>query len=142
MANKNSRYTYVNFANDVIRITNGETLTAEELTRIREKAGDLLTTQNNKAEYNKANPKKATAKGASEATQANANAIGAILPNDSDNAMTAADINTALGTEFTALQVANAVKFIDGATSTKVIRETVNGKGLKAEREYTAYFRA
>ena len=53
--------------------------------------------------------------------------------------MTAAEINAALGTDYTALQVANAVKYIEGAKASKVIRKTTNAKGLTAEKEYTAY---
>ena len=54
--------------------------------------------------------------------------------------MTAAEINKALGADYTALQVANAVKFIEGIQSCKVVRDTVNGKGLRQQKEYTAYF--
>jgi hypothetical protein len=132
-----SKYTYINFAEDVIGILTGTVEVTQEVgERMIAKAQDLINTQSNKAAYNKANPKKNAAKGASEDTMNKANAIAAVL---SDTPMTAADINTALGTEFTALQVANAVKFIDGAQSCKVVRTTVNGKGLKADREYTAY---
>lgn len=141
MAKTNSRYTYQMFAQEVIQIVAGElAVTPEVALRVTEKAQALAGTQAKKAEYNKLNPKKAAPKGASEKTQATANAISAILT--ADNALTTADINELLGTEFSALQVANAVKFIDGATSQKVIRETVNAKGLKAQKEYTAYVKA
>ena len=51
-----------------------------------------------------------------------------------------AEINAELGTTYTALNVANALRFVDNVKSTKVVRETVNSKGLKAQREYTAYY--
>lgn len=54
--------------------------------------------------------------------------------------MTMREINAALGTDYTALQVANAVKYIPGAESCKVWRMVTNGRGEKVEREYTAYF--
>jgi hypothetical protein len=137
MANTNSRYTYVDFANEVIAALTGELeVTADVAKRICEKADALRISHENKAAYNKANPKKSTAKGASADTQAKADAIAGVL---SATPMTASDINEALGTDFTALQVANATKFIPGVTSQKVIRDTVNGKGLRAQKEYTAY---
>jgi hypothetical protein len=130
----NNRYTYVNFAQEAIALANGETI--NDIARFIAKANDLQATQEAKAAYNKANPKKATAKGASDETKAKAAQIGAILTNAPK---TAAEINAELGTEYTALQVANAVKFIDGARSEKVIRETVNAKGLRSQKEYTGY---
>jgi pyocin large subunit-like protein len=136
MANK---YTYLDFANEVKGLVKGEiAITAEIAERVIAKADDLAKTQENKANYNKNNPKKAEPKGASEDTKAKANAIAAVIDN---NPKTASEINGELGTDFTALQVANAVKFIPGVVSVKVIRETVNAKGLKAQKEYTAYTR-
>lgn len=136
-----SRYTYVSFANEVIALVTGELeVTPEIAKRITEKAEALRGTQEKKAAYNAANPKKTAPKGASEKTQATANAIAAILPTTAENAITTAEINETLGTEFTALNVANAVKFIPNAQRAKVIRETVNAKGLKAQKEYTGYF--
>lgn len=54
--------------------------------------------------------------------------------------MTMLEINAALGTDYTALQVANAVKYIPGAESCKVWRMVTNSRGEKVEREYSAYF--
>src|SRR5215510_11690691 len=133
MANS-TKYTYVTFANEAIALANGTPLT--DVARFIEKATALIATQESKSAYNKANPKKSTAKGASEDTKAKAAQIAGVLNTEP---LTASDINELLGTEYTALQVANAVKFIEGATSTKVIRESVNAKGLKAQKEYTAY---
>ena len=132
-----TRYTYAKFATEVIAVLNGEIeVTAEVKERMTEKANALLAAQAAKAEYNATHPKKNTAKGASEATKAKAEAIRSVLGAEP---MTAAEINTALGTDYTALQVANAVKFIEGAKSCKVVRKTTNAKGLTAEKEYTAY---
>lgn len=133
----NTKYTYIDFANEAIALAKGEPI--KDIKVFIEKAEALLATQESKKEYNAKNPKKATAKGASEETRTKANAIQSVLTAEP---MTATEINKALNADYTALQVANAVKFIDGVQSTKVIRETVNAKGLKQQKEYTAYFKA
>ncbi len=133
-----SRYTYAQFAADVIAVMNGEVeITADLREKMTAKAADLANAQAKKAEYNATHPKKSAAKGASTETKAKADAIKGVLGTDP---MTAAEINKALGADYTALQVANAVKFIEGIQSCKVVRETVNGKGLRQQKEYTAYF--
>lgn len=53
--------------------------------------------------------------------------------------MTAAEINAALGTDYTALQVAVAVKLISGAGTTTVKRRISTG-GVNTEKDYTAYY--
>lgn len=138
MAKTNSRYTYIGFAEDAIRLATGKELSVSAETFI-DKANALLATQNAKAEYSKKQASKAKPKGASQATKENASAIEAVL---SETPQTASELNAAMGLELTPLQVANAVKFIEGAESCKVVRETINGKGLKSEKHYTAYFRA
>jgi hypothetical protein len=135
-----SKYTYVTFADEVITLANGGTV--ENLERLIEKATALKATHENKATYNKANPKKSTAKGASAETMAKAEQIAEVLPTDAENAVTAAEINELIGTEFSALQVANAIKFIENATSVKVVRSTTGKNGLTAEKMYTAYYKA
>ena len=133
-----SRYTYAQFAADVIAVMNGEIeITADLREKMTAKAADLANAQAKKAEYNANHPKKAAAKGASAETKAKAEAIKGVLGADP---MTAAEINKALGADYTALQVANAVKFIEGIQSCKVVRDTVNGKGLRQQKEYTASF--
>lgn len=128
-------YTYANLALDVIAMLNGEPVKTDTGVML-EKAEALLQAQLNKAAYNATHPRKSTAKGPSEKTAA---VMAAIKPVLGTEPMTAADINAALGTTYTALQVANAVKYIDGVTSCKVVRTTTNSKGLKADKEYTAY---
>ena len=141
--NTTARYTYITFAEEVKALIEGKLeITAEVAARITEKADALIATQESKAAYNAKNPKKTAAKGASETTKANANMIMAILGDTEDVARTGADINNELGTNFTALQVANACKFIPDIRSCKVVREVTNSKGLKAEKLYTAYYRA
>ena len=136
--NTTSRYTYAQFGLDIIALAKGELeLTPELSIKLMEKAQALVNAQEKKAEYNATHPKKSSAKGASTATQEKANAIKGVLGAEP---MTAAEINEALGTDYTALQVANAIKFVEGAQSTKVVRRTTNSKGLTAEKEYTAYF--
>lgn len=132
-----SKYTYKQFGLDIIALALGELeLTPEVSIRLMEKAQALVSAQDSKAAYNAAHPKKSTAKGASAATMEKANAIKSVL---TASPMTAAEINAALGTDYTALQVANAVKYIEGVTSEKVVRTVTNSKGLTSEKEYTGY---
>ena len=137
MNKTSSRYTYADFAAEVISIVKGDTeITDAVRDRVIEKALALSLAQANKAAYNAAHPKAGKAKGASAETAAKAAAIKGVL---TATPMTAAEINAALGTDYTALQVANAVKYIEGVSTSKVVRETVNGKGLRQQKEYTAY---
>lgn len=137
MSTTTSKYTYASFASDVIALANGEIeLTADLAAKLTAKANDLLTAQVKKAEYNAAHKSTKAPKGASAETKAKADAIRKVL---NTTPMTAAEISAAVGTDYTALQVANAVKYIEGVKSCKVVRDTVNAKGLKAQKEYTAY---
>ena len=132
-----SKYTYKQFGLDIIALAKGELeLTPEVSIRLMEKAQALVNAQESKAAYNATHPKKSTAKGASAATMEKANAIKSVL---TASPMTAAEINAALGTDYTALQVANAVKYIEGVTSEKIVRTVTNSKGLTSEKEYTGY---
>ena len=72
-----------------------------------------------------------------KATAERAKAIAKVLGSEP---MTMREINAALGTDYRALHVANAVKSIPGAESCKVWRMVTNSRGEKVEREYTAYF--
>lgn len=133
----NSKYTYKQFGLDIIALAKGELeLTPEVSIRLMEKAQVLVNAQESKAAYNATHPKKSTAKGASAATMEKANAIKSVL---TASPMTAAEINAALGTDYSALQVANAVKYIEGVTSEKVVRTITNSKGLTSQKEYTGY---
>lgn len=138
MNKTNNKYTYAQFASDVIALANGEIEITDALRdNLVNKATDLLEAQAKKAEYNATHPSKSKAKGASAETMAKASAIKSVL---SATPMTTADINGALGTDYNALQIANCVKYIDGIKTCKVVRETVNSKGLHAQKEYTAYY--
>ena len=130
-------YTYSMFAQDVIRALDGTlTMTNETAKNMRAKAEALLAQQIKRAEYSATHPSTKTPKGASAETKAKAEMIAKVLTADPK---TAAEISNACGVEFSALQVANACKFIPGVKSCKVVRTTRNAKGLTAEREYTAY---
>lgn len=132
-----SKYTYKQFGLDIIALAKGELeLSPEVAMRLMEKAQALVNAQESKAAYNATHPKKSTAKGASAATMEKANAIKSVL---TASPMTAAEINAALGTDYSALQVANAVKYIEGVTSEKVVRTIANSKGLTSQKEYTGY---
>ncbi len=72
----------------------------------------------------------------SEETAARARIIEPVL---SAVPMTAAEINAALGTDYTALQVAVAVKLIPGVGTTTVKRRISTG-GVNTEKDYTAYY--
>lgn len=132
---KTTTYTYVNFANDVIAMLSGEKVETSTNVMI-EKAKALRATNEKKAEYNAKSPKKSTAKGASEKTQGHIKTLSTVFGSEY---LTANDINETLGTDFTALQVANAVKFMPNIESGKVVRTVVNAKGLKADKMYTGY---
>ena len=54
--------------------------------------------------------------------------------------MTAKEINAALGTDYTALQIANAVKFIPSACTAKAFRIETDKDGNPTLREFTAYY--
>lgn len=139
MPNTTSKYTYAQFAAEVIGIVNDEVeITAEVAARVSAKARDLLTQQERKAQYNAEHKSERTPKGASEATKALATIIGGVLD---ATPKTAAEISVLVGNPaLSALNVANACKYIPNCQSCKVVREMTNKKGLKAEKEYTAYF--
>lgn len=139
---KTARYTYLTFANEVKAILEGTLeITPEVVERVSGKADDLIAAQTAKRDYSAANPRKSTSKGASENTKALAEKVSEVLGFGKDSARTSAEINAALETNLSPLQIATAVKFISGASSCKVIREVVNSKGLRNEKEYTAYFK-
>lgn len=102
-----------------------------------DKLEGMVAQEVKRAEYSATHRKPSQAKGPSEATKQVAAEIAAVL---TDTPMTAAEINEILGTDYTALKVAGAIKFIAGAQSQKVVRPTVGKNGLRAEREYTGYF--
>lgn len=73
--------------------------------------------------------------------KANAERAKAIAKVLGSEPMTMRDINAALGTDYSALQVADAVKkYIPGAESCEVMRTVTNSRGEKVERVYAAYF--
>lgn len=53
--------------------------------------------------------------------------------------MTAAEINAALGTDYTPLQISNAMRCISGASAGREVRMTVGANGLRREKEYAVY---
>lgn len=137
---KNTRYTYVSFGNEVVDVVasalTNKLIDAMQAERMIDKANALIATQEKKSTYNAANPKKSTPKGASEKTQAVANALASVL---TDIPMTTAELNEALGTTYTPLQVSNAIKFVPNWAKETVVRDVVSPKGLKSQKEYTAY---
>ena len=53
--------------------------------------------------------------------------------------MTAAEINAALGMDYTPLQISNAVQHISGASAGREVRMTVGASGRRREKEYAVY---
>ena len=53
--------------------------------------------------------------------------------------MTAAEINAALGTDYTPLQISNAMQRISGASAGREVRMTVDASGRRREKEYAVY---
>lgn len=138
MAEKKERYTDAMLYNDLVQIVDAADLEEAKRNAIIEKLLKKQEQVAKRAEYSKEH-RKSTASKVTEATKAIAAEIGAIL---TDTPMTTAEINEILGTDYTALRVANAAKFIPGAVTAKVVRPTVNKAGLRSEKEYTAYFLA
>lgn len=54
--------------------------------------------------------------------------------------MTASEINEALGTEYSVLMLSGTLSKSSFVSRTKVVRTTINNKGLKAEREFTGFY--
>ena len=135
MANKT--YTDKQFFMDVLDLI--EEADLDDVTRgaMVAKANGKLDQLAHRAEYAATHRKPSQAKGASDATKALAAEIGAVL---TDTPMTTAEINEILGADYSPLRVSNAVKYIPGVVSQKVVRETVDKNGLKVERQYTGYF--
>ena len=130
------KYTYVDFAQEVIALVSEMDIEKAVADRVIDKAQALLATQLKKAEYSATHPKKSTAKGAGEKTLALVAELKTVL---NATPMTSAEIAKALGKELNPLQISNAIKYIDGVKSEKVVRATKNSKGLTAEKLYTAY---
>ena len=136
-SSKTGKYTYTDFATDVLALLEGQKSLKElPVAAMCDKAKALLNAQATKQAYNAAHPRKSSSNGPSGDTKTRAEQIATVLDGDPK---TAADINALLGTEYTALQVANACKYITGCQSCKVVRSTTSSKGLKADKEYTAY---
>ena len=134
-----STYSYAEFTNDILALLDGELeLTNDKAAEMRDKTIAFQNTLKKRAEYNANHPRKGVSK-LSDTTKANIEKISGVLKN-STKPMTTSDINAALHADLTPLQVANAVKYIEGIKSTKAIREAVDKKGLKAQKEYTAYY--
>lgn len=134
-----ANYTYIDFLEEIIQLTDiSENITTETADRIKTKARALKKALENKANYNSKNPRKA--KGASPETLAIRDKILAILPNNENEAMTSARIADTLKMPLTPLSIATATKFIPNIAKTKVVDTYINSKGLKSERQYTAYY--
>lgn len=136
---KKERYTDAMLYADLMDIVDTADLEEAKRNAIIEKLLKKQEQVAKRAEYSKEHRKPATKKGPTEATKAIAAEIGAIL---TDMPMTTAEINEILGTDYTPLRVANAAKFIPGAVTARVVRPTIGKNGLRAEKEYTAYFLA
>lgn len=138
MAEKKERYTDAMLYNDLVQIVTVADLEEAKRNAIIEKLLKKQEQVAKRAEYSKEH-RKPTASKVSEATKTIAAEIGAIL---TDTPITTAEINDVLGTDYTALKVANAAKFIPGVATARVVRPMVNKAGLRMEKEYTAYFLA
>lgn len=135
---KKEQYTYMDMVTDCTNyISASADIPAAKKEQILDKLNALADSYTKKAEYAATHRKPSKAKGPSAETKERAEQIKGVL---TDNPMTTAEINVALGTNFSALQVANAVKYLDNVQTAKVIREAISKDGLRADRQYTAYF--
>lgn len=130
-----ANYTDKDFYNDVLNLIAESDLDDVVAGAMTAKALKKLEQVEHRAEYSANHRKPATSK-VSAATKEGAAEIGAILTAEP---MTASEINEVLGTDYTALRVANLCRYIPGVVTSKVRRMTVDRKGLSVEREYTAY---
>ena len=141
---KNTRYTYSQFAKDVLELLASVDVTdfgldSESMT---EKANALIEQQERKRAYN-ANKRAENAGKPKELSDKMKDLIALIkpaIPKGKENAVTGADINRITGSELYAMQISNACSHIPNCQKVKVIREVENSKGLKQEKEYTAYY--
>jgi len=130
-------FTKVDFANSVIALVNGDVeLTKELAENMLDKANALLASEANRKAYAETH-KTSKAKGAGEKTKALIAELTKVLDK---TPKTSAEISKELGRDISALNIANATKYMENVDKTKVVRTTINTKGLKSEKEYTAYF--
>lgn len=132
-----TKFSYVDYATTLLDLIANDKIEADEatITLLSEKTNALLASSQNRAEYAAAHPRKP--KGASPETLEKAESIKAILK---DVPLTTDDINTALGANFTPLQVANLMKYIPDVKKTTIVRAKKNSKGLMTEKEYAGYY--
>lgn len=128
-------YTDKEFYNDVLNLIAESDLDEVIAGVMTAKALKKLEQVEHRAEYSATHRKPAVSKVSPE-TKAAAAEIAAVLTSEP---MTAAEINEVLGTDYTALRVANLCKYIPDVVTSKVRRMTTDRKGLAVEREYTAY---
>ena len=106
------------------------------------KAARLAKVQNILSQYPQPQPKptEPTSRiaGASQRTLEIATDIANVLYSDP---MTPVEINRALGMDYTALQIANAAKYIPDAASVRVYRVVADKNGDPELKQYTAYCR-
>jgi len=133
LKNGTVKITYAEMAEELINILQGEEQQIDNELLIN-KLQDLKATQERKAEKAKSNPK--TPKGASEKTLENGKIVKALLTNEF---LTGAEIIEKGNLDFSVLQVATYLKYQDGIEKGKKVVTVTNSKGLKAEKEQTAY---
>ena len=141
---KNTRYTYSQFAEDILELLESIDISEFGLDyeKMSEKARALIEQQERKRAYN-ANKRAENAGKPKELSDKMKDLIALIkpvIPKGVDNAVTGADINRITGSELYAMQISNACTHIPNCQKTKVIREVENNKGLKQQKEYTAYY--
>lgn len=141
---KNTRYTYSQFAKDVLKLLGCVDVSEFGLNygKMSEKAEALIEQQERKKEYN-ANKRAENAgkpKELSDKMKALIALIKPAIPKGINNAVTGADINRITGSELYAMQISNACSHIPNCQKTKIIQQVENSKGLKQEKEYTAYY--
>lgn len=141
---KNTRYTYSQFAEDVLELIECVDILefGMDYEKMSEKARALIEQQERKKAYN-ANKRAENAGKPKELSDKMKDLIALIkpvIPKGIDNAVTGADINRITGSDLYAMQISNACTHIPNCQKTKVIREVENNKGLKQQKEYTAYY--
>ena len=130
-------YTNKMFFNDVLTLIDESDIDDVLRGAMQEKALKALEQLEKRADYAASHKKPSKAKGPGDKTKATIAILSGVLTAEP---LTTAEINFLAGTNLNALQVSGAVKFMDNVKSKKVIREVVDAKGLKTERQYTGYY--
>jgi len=132
-----ANYTYKMFCENILTVLDNLPTDYPNLEEMKKKCLAFYKAQSTKAEY--ASTHKKNISKVSQETLNNGKEVLEIL-SKSATPLTGMEIAAVAGKNWKPIQVSTYVKFVPEIGTTKVVRETVNAKGLTAQKEYTAYF--